>query len=238
MTIKIDQLGQQLNIDVLSRMVDLKDKTVVDAGCGNLTFTNILADQGAQVIAVDPDPIQATQLKNQSLRTEIRFVETGAEQLPCADQSVDGIFFSYSLHHIHHTLHDAVLDESLRVLKPSGFIYAIEPIDCPLNQVMKLFHNEDVERECAWSSLNRYVSHFQKVTAVEYFGEAHYDSWQHFADHFGHRSYNPDYTYEDVDCEAVRLAFMRHATPTETGFRFASPKRVVCMQQKKQQVAK
>ena len=229
MQLTIENLGRRDNIDVLSELVDLNHRTVVDVGCGSLTFSNILAEQGARVLAIDPDPIQAELNRKNETHDDITFVESSAEKIPTEDQSMDAVFFSYSLHHIPIDLHDAVFSECQRVLKPGGFVYIIEPIDCPFNRVMKLFHNEEVERQAAWNTLEHWAEEFESVKCVEYHGSNTYSDWQQFANRLGTRSYNPDYTYEDVNCPSVKEAFEKHATKTEEGYEFLSPKRAVFM---------
>ncbi|MEL7500333.1 MAG: class I SAM-dependent methyltransferase [Planctomycetota bacterium] len=225
---EVQSLGRRTNVDVLREHVQLDHKFVVDAGCGSLTFTNLLAEEGAQVLAIDPDPIQAKLNRESGFDQSIQFEECGADSIPAADHSVDGVFFSYSLHHIPTSLHGAVFREARRVLKHSGFIYIIEPVDCPLNQVMKLFHNEDVERAEAWDSIVQFgMPMFQHGVVAEYFGIVNYESWDAFKENFGRRSYNPGYSYEDVACEAVRDAFEVQARRTESGYEFDSPKRIV-----------
>ncbi len=105
-------LGCTTNAEVIQRFVSLKGKHVVDAGCGSMAFTRIPAGAGANVLAIDPDPVQA-ELNRAETLPGIAFAETGAEQIPAEDNSVD----------------------------------------CPLNQVMKRFHDEDIERAAAWISL-------------------------------------------------------------------------------------
>jgi len=225
---ELQQLGKIKNAAVIRQLVDLNGKLVVDAGCGNLTFTRLLAEQGAQVLAIDPDSVQAQKNREAEPVPGIEFVETGAENLPCEDNSVDGVFFSYSLHHVPADLFPAIYAEALRVLRPSGFLYVLEPIDCPLNQVMRLFHDEDAERQAAWQSLHDMaVPKFKQMSQFTYFDERQFDSWDDFADRFSNRSFNSLYTEADVRRDEVREAFMRLGGPDHS---FTTPKNVMLLQ--------
>ncbi len=224
----IQDLGCQTNINVINRFVSLPGKFVIDAGCGAMTFTRPLVDHGARVLAIDPDPVQAKLNRAATPIANLEFVETGAEQLPVSSGTVDGVFFSYSLHHIPARLYPQVFEEVIRVLAPDGFLYVIEPIDCPLNEVMKLFHDEDQERAAAWKALEQLaMSAFQSVQVVTYHHFTQYESWDDFATQFAGRSFNSLYTEADVRRPAVQKAFERLGGPAH---RFSSPKQVMILQ--------
>lgn len=222
-------LGEITNLAAIQQHLSLRGKFVVDAGCGNLAFTQILLDEGARVLAIDPDPVQAESNRQIDPVPHLEFAETGAESIPAESNSVDGVFFAYSLHHVPEAILSNVFDEVLRVLSPNGFLYVIEPIDCPLNQVMKLFHNEDKERATAWAALKSFAeSNFQSVESFTYHSYSQFDSFDHFARHYGNRSFNPDYTEADVRTPQVEAAFEKHGKPD---YRFASPKNVMLMRE-------
>ncbi len=200
-------LGAKTNVDVMTSFVSLTGKKIMDIGCGDLSFTKVLVELGAEVVAIDPDPIQA-ELNRANEVAGIEFHETGGDRLPAESQSVDGIMFAYSLHHIPEILYSAVFKEVLRVLKPTGFLYFIEPTDGRLNDVMKLFHDEDQERLAAKSALRELlVPKFENVSIVRYFSVVHYRGFDEFADHFISRSFNTLYSEDDVRAPQVKQAF-------------------------------
>lgn len=221
----VKDLGFVTNAEVVERFVSLPGKYVIDVGCGSMTWTRQLSELGATVLAIDPDPIQADLNRAISPLPAIEFVETGADKLPAESGTVDGLFFSYSLHHIPAALYPGVFEEALRVLKPDGFLYAIEPSDCPINQVMKLFHNEDREREIAWQALETLAkSSFEFAEVVAYHSYSQYESFDDFATQFAGRSFNSLYTESDVRSESVQAAFERIGSPD---YRFKSSKQVM-----------
>lgn len=230
MSFSFEKLGIDTNVEVLRRQLQLDGKQVVDIGCGSMTFSKIVAGQGAEVLAIDPDPRQAEINRGLADRPSgIVFVEAGADTIPASDNQMDGVFFSYSLHHIDAGLYDEVFKEVDRVIHDEGFVYVIEPIGGPLNDVMKLFHDEEQERAAAWRALEVYSANFKQISAFEYHSIVKFADWDAFVASYGNRSFNPNYTREDVCNAEVRKAFEANATRTEEGFQFPSYKRAVCM---------
>lgn len=220
-------LGLTTNLDVIKRLVSIDHKFVVDAGCGGMTFTRLLAEHADRVLALDPDPVQAEKNRAADLAGHIEFTETGADRIPVPGSTVDGVFFAYSLHHIPAEIYPEVFAEVVRVLKTDGFLYVIEPIGCPLNDVMRLFHDEDSERAAAWQALEQLaIPAFGSAETRTYHGISEYDSFEQFAEHFGSRPFNTLYSEADVRRPEVQSAFERLGGPQH---RFKSPKNVMCL---------
>ncbi|MHC5114759.1 MAG: class I SAM-dependent methyltransferase [Planctomycetota bacterium] len=215
-------LGQTTSIDVIGDLVSLTGRVVIDVGCGDLTFTRQLAERGARAIGVDPDPDQAERNRAADPVPNVEFVETCATSLPADDGSVDGVFFSFSLHHVPTAEHARVFEEVRRVLKPGGYLCVIEPADCPLNRVMTLFHDEDRVRAEAQESLVRLgVPMFEHHDAFRYVSYIQYESFDDFASQHAGRTFNSGYTETDVRRPEVEAAFERAGAPE---YRFESPK--------------
>lgn len=227
----IKDLGCATNAEVLGRFLDLNGRHVVDAGCGGMEFTRQLLDLGASVLAIDPDPVQAQANLSAPLPAGLEFAQAGAEAIPAADQSVDGLLFVYSLHHVPADLYPQVFAEVLRVIKPGGFLYVIEPTACPLNDVMKLFHDEDAERALAQRGLFELAAPaFGLVDVADYHSLRRFESYEDFVTAFASRTFNSGYSEADVRRPAVREAFERAGQPD---YAFLAPKRVVCLRDKK-----
>lgn len=219
----MQDLGCLSNAEVLDRYVELSDKRVADLGCGDLTFSKILVEAGAEVFAVDPDSVQAS-LNRQNPVPGITFFETGADQLPFEDGLLDGVFFSYSLHHIPAELYEQVFAEVFRVLRPGGFLYIIEPIDCPANQIMILFHDEEQERAAAQTAIDQLArDRFENCHDLTYHGHVQFESFEEYAVRYASRSFNSIYSEADVRAPRVQEAFERLGQPD---YRFETPKRV------------
>ena len=211
------------NLDVMDSLLKPANLFLIDAGCGDMSLTRELSKRGANVLAIDPDPIQAE--KNRALSTipNVGFAETGADELPVEDSSIDGILFSYSLHHVPEALYPAVFREALRVLKPDGFLYVLEPVaGGDLYDVMSMFHDETQVRAQAQEALKRYANPaFEQVQTFSWYREAKYTGWEEFANHYAGLSYNASYTEEQIRAPDVQHRF--ESLGRATNYRFEVP---------------
>lgn len=216
------ELGLTTSIDVLYDRVDLGGRALVDIGCGSMVFSRQLVDRGASVLAIDPDAAQARKNRSAALPVGLRFEESGADVIPVEDASLDGAVFSFSLHHVPAALYPAVFAEVRRVLNPDGFLCVIEPTDSPHNQIIRHFHDEEVVRAAAQQGIDEIaVPMFREHDACSYFSYVEYDSFDEFARRYGGKTFNDDYTIDDVRTPQVREAFERFGAPD---YRFESPK--------------
>lgn len=88
-------------------------RVVLDVGCGDGTLARYLAHPGRMVLGLDPDaPSPAT-----TPVAGVHLAAGRAEQLPCADSSVDVVTMVMVLHH---TDGPRALTEVRRVLRPGG----------------------------------------------------------------------------------------------------------------------
>lgn len=224
----MQDFGCTTNVEVLRRYLSLRGKRVVDVGCGSMAFTRLLVGEGASVIAIDPDPVQAAKNRAADPVAGTEFVESSAEKIPAEDRSVDGVFFSYSLHHIPTNLYPRVFAEVFRVLKLGGFLYVIEPTHGESNEVMRLFHNEDKEREAAWQALEDIARpNFALAECAAYYSVSRYESWDDYANQYAGKSFNSTYTSDDVRRPEVRETFDRIGGPNHE---LESHKRVMVLQ--------
>jgi ubiquinone/menaquinone biosynthesis C-methylase UbiE len=207
-------LGCCLNIDVLKRFLSVDGQRILDVGCGAFGFTKLLAEAGARVLGIDPDPIQAEKNRAADPIPNIEFREAGADKLPVADRTLDGVTFGYSLHHVPSELYPRMYDEIFRSLQPGGFLYVIEPTDCDGNEVLRLFHDEQKVRADAWQSLFEFaVPRFESVDTVTYYSVTQFESWDDYANRYASKSFNSSYTEADVRRDEVRKAYERLAGP-------------------------
>ena len=223
----IQDCGESDSIAVIRERVKLQGRFVIDVGCGDMTFSQKLVEAGARVLAIDPDAEQAVTNRAAETPGGLKFLETTAESLPLEDNTLDGVCFSFSLHHIPESSYSDVFDELFRILKPGGFLFAIEPTDCPLNDVMKLFHDETHVRRAAQDVLHeRAVPKFSTAESVTYHSYVQYDGWEYFAKRFASRSFNNLYSEADVRQPEVQAAFEAAGAPD---YRFFSPKLTMCL---------
>ena len=200
---------------------------MVDAGCGNLGLSKALAKRGARVLGIDPDPIQAEKNNKAEVTPNVGFAQTGAESIPVENASVDGVLFPYSLHHIPSDQYPLVFNELTRVLKPTGFVYVMEPVASgPRNEVMRMFHDESQVRAAAQEALDQIaIPLFNEVSVITYKVPVKYNSWDEFKAKYTGASYNTEsYTAEQVSDNAVKEKFLSVGRATD--YAFESPMKV------------
>ena len=86
------------DFEQLANAIDLRDKTVVDIGCGDGAFVRALAGAGATAIGIEVSEDAVARAREQD--PDHRYELGGAERLPLEDQSVDVATLMRSLHHV------------------------------------------------------------------------------------------------------------------------------------------
>jgi ubiquinone/menaquinone biosynthesis C-methylase UbiE len=139
-------------VDLLS----VRDKTVVDVGCGEGAFVRELASLGAHAIGVDPSAEELGRARERPSVADERYVEGGAERLPFSGATAEVITFINSLHHVPESALDAALEEAARVLKPSGTLYVQEPLATgSYFELVRLVDDETRPRQLAHEAIQR-----------------------------------------------------------------------------------
>lgn len=97
----------------------LKNKIVLDMGCGPGRFTDVAVEMGAKLIAVDySTAIDAAKKNFTNKSADILFVQADALKLPIKNDAVDYCFTIGVLHHTPSP--EAGVKEAFRVTKPDG----------------------------------------------------------------------------------------------------------------------
>lgn len=149
---------------LLPRFDKIKGSTVIDVGCGDGEYIEMLRDIGCDVLGVEPDPQACVVLKKKN----IPFVESSIEDARLAENSANLITMRHVIEHLTDPLR--TVNECFRVLKPGGvlvvrtpnsaslshryFKNAWYPIDTPRHlflfspKSMKLFAGKSLFNEC------------------------------------------------------------------------------------------
>nr|XP_040057206.1 putative methyltransferase DDB_G0268948 isoform X2 [Gasterosteus aculeatus aculeatus] len=142
-----DLLIQQV-LNFLEKQMGRPFERAADVGCGSGQGTVLLAEHFASVLGTDVSPAQLEMALQHSKKPNITYRECAAEQLPCADSSLDLVTAMSAFHWFDRP---RFLQEAHRVLKPRGCLallnYTIDmqlgyPGCCShtLNQVCKEFY--------------------------------------------------------------------------------------------------
>lgn len=196
-------------LTLLAELVPLGGTQIIELGCGAAALARELVVRypGAQVTGLEVDERQHA--KNVAApQPGITFMAACAQAVPLGDAQFDLALMLKSLHHVPVPLMAQALAEVARLLKPDGHLYVSEPVFAgPLNEVMRLFHDEQEVRAAAQAALDAALVTGQWTQAAE----VRFDmpvSFTSFAD-FEQRMMRP--TFADHRISNAKLAEVRHA---------------------------
>jgi ubiquinone/menaquinone biosynthesis C-methylase UbiE len=203
-----NDFGESTALEVMDRLVSVAGLDIVDVGCGKGELARALVARGAIVTGIEPDDEQARANAALPPTPGLAFHQAGAQALPLAASSFDGVFFSKSLHHVPVEAMDRALGEATRVLRDEGFLYVLEPdIGGPFFELMRPFHDETEVRRAARAALARTASPaFREFRRLAFAVSRCYDGFDAFADEVLGLSYNR-YRRADVEAADVRARF-------------------------------
>lgn len=113
---------------------------IADLGCGEGTFTLLLARSARHVIGVDNSPKMVDYANDVAVRNGVANVEFRVgdlEQPPIDGETIDVAFFSQSLHHATHP--DRAIEAARRMLKPGGQIAVLDLKRHSFDQARELY---------------------------------------------------------------------------------------------------
>jgi SAM-dependent methyltransferase len=203
-----EDLGAATDMEAVDRLIPVKGLALVDVGCGAGETSRALAERGATVLGVEPDPIQAEKSRAAPAVAGLRFAEGRAESLPLVDGATDGVLFFYSLHHVPGDRMAAALGEAARVLAPGrGFLYVAEPATWgAFHELYRPFHDETEVRGLARAALDGIRPRFARHDHYRYRSVARYADFGAFVAESAGASYN-HITRAMVERPEVRALF-------------------------------
>lgn len=219
-TIVRDEIG------FLSSLVRLDGAAVLELGCGNGAFARKLLEHTgvASVTALEVDAVQHCKNIDAAPVPRLRFGLGGAQDIPCGNESVDGVVMMKSVAQM-----DRAMQEIARVLKPGGWLYVSEPVYAgPLNDIIRLFHDEGVVRAEAYRALER----ARRDGVLEWVSEHAFDMPAHYRDYDDFVAKHVQLTHSEIKyrpevAAEVRRRLEAHMTPE--GANFLRPMRVNMM---------
>jgi ubiquinone/menaquinone biosynthesis C-methylase UbiE len=126
--VRLDALHQALVADFrrIVAAVPLRNgQTVVDVGCGDGFFSNLLGENQASVIGLDnSEAFLQHASANADVAENIKFLKGDVRRLPFEDASIDVIWSAHSMHSYPEI--QQCLCEFRRVLRPGGVLAVLE----------------------------------------------------------------------------------------------------------------
>lgn len=108
---------------------DIREKDIIEIGCGKGRITRDLAKYAKRVVATDPDHVALKKAKLSLTATNVEFIQTptGIPELP--PESFDFAIYTLSLHHVPEKEILNSLRSAAMLLKKDGAIIVVEPGD-------------------------------------------------------------------------------------------------------------
>ena len=225
------KLGTCTDIEALERLLDVDGRTLVDVGCGDGALARLLAERGAEVIGLEPDPVQARQNLNAPATSGVTLTETDGRSIPIDDDTAEGVIFSRSLHHVPTAEMPAMLGEACRVLRnDGGVLYILEPIaEGALFYTMQPFHDETEVRADAYRALKALVpGSFAREREFHYTLPVRFASFEVFVERMAAGASFNRYQPSDIGTDEVRERF--ELSRSDEGYCFAQPMRINLLQ--------
>ncbi|MEM9621192.1 MAG: class I SAM-dependent methyltransferase [Pseudomonadota bacterium] len=146
-------------LTLMREVLPLQGASLLELGCGSADKLRQLADTGELTWVVGAEVDAQAHSKNLATPASgIEFARFGAEAIPHADNTFDIVMLLKSLHHVPAVSMDQAFAEIYRVLKPGGVAYVSEPVFAGrLNEVIRMFHDEQHVRELAFQATRRAV---------------------------------------------------------------------------------
>lgn len=215
------------NSEVLTVTLDLRDKKVVDVGCGEGHLVRLMTRHGAKAFGVECNPLQLEMAHAEKPVGGEVYFDGKAEALPFDDTSVDVVVFFNSLHHVNTDTMTQALSEAARVLKLGGQLYICEPMAEGAHfDLMRPVHDETIERAKAYEAI--LGADALGLSSQDEFTYIHPAKHQDFAQFKARMLRINPHRADDFDTKEADLqaAFQRLGTPGTDGFTFDQPMRV------------
>lgn len=145
---------------VLREWLPLAGARLADIGCGRGGIARVLAREGAEVVALDPQPAALLHGRRNedpdAVGGPIHYVAAVGEALPLAGACLDAAVCFNALHHVPVDRQDAALAEARRVLKPDARLVVVEPLaEGPNFEIVRHIEDETEVRAAAYEALCR-----------------------------------------------------------------------------------
>jgi ubiquinone/menaquinone biosynthesis C-methylase UbiE len=168
----------------INSFVILKDKRVLEVGCGNGRLSSFLVQKVGTLIAIDIDETRIEEARRAVKGVDFRL--GSGESLEFPESSFDLVLFGFSLHHQNGFV---ALSEAQRVLAPMGEILIIEPTEeSEYTKLVSVFENEEpfllrrVSQDIR--SFGKAVARQEKFVVDHYFDNAE-AFYQHYISSYG-----------------------------------------------------
>ncbi len=213
---------------VMRDVLPLKGQRVLDVGCGNGGLVRFMTRQGARVTGLECSEGQLARAHAAEPAGEEDYLSGVGQELPFEDNTLDAVVFFNSLHHIPIDDQPAALEEALRVLRPGGEVYILEPIaEGAFFEMMRPIEDETEVRAHAYEAIlaAAKTASVSEHRELSYAAPLRYDSFEACRD--GMIAVDEKRrTAVEAEGEKLREAFEAAADFRDSAYHFASPSRL------------
>ncbi len=150
----IEDLKNSDSEKMAAELLDLDGSRIIDIGCGEGDLTRSLARGGAVTTGIDPHEGRIEKARAASEGLSANFEVGIGEKLPYPDGEFDVALLSNSLHHVPEDRMGATIREAIRVVRPGGLVYFMEPVPTgAFFEVQSIWNNETANREHAYEEI-------------------------------------------------------------------------------------
>jgi ubiquinone/menaquinone biosynthesis C-methylase UbiE len=114
-------------LKIIDDSVKLKNKVILEIGCGGGNKTVQIAKMCKMVVAIDNNLPRILDAKKENQSSNITYTQSSANPLLFEDKSFDVVIFTLSLHHLSKNEMRSAIKEAIRVTVSSGIIIFLEP---------------------------------------------------------------------------------------------------------------
>ncbi|MDO9537425.1 MAG: methyltransferase domain-containing protein [Thermoplasmata archaeon] len=169
-------------IQMIEKFSTLRDKHILEVGCGDGRVSGKLAIHTPHLTAIDPD--EETMALAKSNVQNVDFRVGFGENLDFDDKSFDAVIFTFSLHHQESS---RALAEAFRVLKPGGQTIIIEPsVEGEVHQFFRTFRNEDQQLAIALEAIQNssFDIEKQETFSIDWTFDNNEELYSYFFNHY------------------------------------------------------
>lgn len=115
---------EEKEIDFLEKIApDLKQRKILEVGSGRGEFLTAMKKRGHDIVGIEPDPNKRELIKTNEKEAGIKVeaIMAPGEEIPFASETFDFLYCNNVIEHCRDPI--KLLEESYRVLKPSGLAY-------------------------------------------------------------------------------------------------------------------
>lgn len=117
---------------------DIKNKTVLDVGCGFGWLEYRLKDKVKHITGIDVNDNDILKAKNEINSKNVEFITGNALKLPFKDNNFDVVISSEVIEHLPKNSEECFLKEISRVLKKEGKLFLTTPFDDTRSKLLEL----------------------------------------------------------------------------------------------------